>query len=149
MNFALTTRTSTYHVAWVQCGAVTTRVAVYRRPPLQQPRPPSMMAMGAVGGMGIRNAILKLKLLVVVLLKVLEEAGVVRPVRVCVCPVSPVSPVSSGRGGVVVFVRGAAKGGGDRVVPHGPRSQGVLRWVEVGVGGGGGVGSVLEEREGE
>ena len=141
----------TYHVAGIQRGAVTTRVAVYRRPPLQQPRPPSMKAMGvmkAVGGMGIRNAILKLKLLVllVVLLKVLEEAGVVRPVRVCVCPVSP---VSSGRGGVVVFVRGAAKGGGDRVVPHGPRSQGVLRWVEVGVGGGGGVGSVLEEREGE
>ena len=106
--------------------------------------------MKAMGAMGIRNAILKLKLLVVVLLKVLEEAGVVRPVRVCVCPVSPVGSVRpSGRGGVVVFVRGAAKGGGDRVVPHGPRSQGVLRWVEVGVGGGGGVGSVLEEREGE
>ena len=107
-----------------------------------------MGVMKAVGGMGIRNAILKLKLklLVVVLLKVLEEAGVVRPVRVCVCPVSP---VSSGRGGVVVFVRGAAKGGGDRVVPHGPRSQGVLRWVEVGVGGGGGVGSVLGREGGE
>ena len=103
-----------------------------------------MGVMKAVGGMGIRNAILKLELLVVVLLKVLEEAGVVRPVRVCVCPVSP---VSSGRGGVVVFVRGAAKGGGDRVVPHGPRSQGVLRWVKMGVGGG--VGSVLGREGGK
>ena len=95
--------------------------------------------MKAVGGVGIRNAILKL----LVVLKVLEEAGVLRPVRVCVGPVGPVCP--SGRGGVVVVVRGAAKGGGDRVVPHRPRSQGVLRWVKVGVE----LGVFWERMEGE
>ena len=130
----------TYHVAGIQRGAVTASVAVYRGAPLEQPRP----GMKTVGGVGIRNAILKL----LVVLKVLEEAGVLRPVcicpvRVCVGPVGPVCP--SGRGGVVVVVRGAAKGGGDRVVPHRPRSQGVLRWVKVGVE----LGVFWERMEGE